>query len=197
MRAVLWRAAKRFGVVVDGIDPVGVAGEFLALVSRLPTTALESQGPTLEFKTYEIATAVVDAVMDRRSLVPTSRPRDVLYGLHSILSSSRGGNKTLLALLNSKLAMASPDLRLLLRPSPTALSVPFLPEQAQWHTSISTSFLDMIGQEEVDQDLADLSWPPLDLGNLLRSPSPMTQMLLEPHQQDQYHHQHQQSSIPG
>lgn len=47
MRAVLWRAAKRFGVVVDGIDPVGVAGEFLALVSRLPTTALESQGPTL------------------------------------------------------------------------------------------------------------------------------------------------------
>ncbi|CAI6013891.1 unnamed protein product [Clonostachys chloroleuca] len=180
MRAVLWRAAKRFGVVVDGIDPVGVAGEFLALVSRLPTTALESQGPTLEFKTYEIATAVVDAVMDRRS----------------ILSSSRGGNKTLLALLNSKLAMASPDLRLLLRPSPAALSVPFLPQQVQWDTSISTSFLDMIGQEEVDH-LADLSWPPLDLGNLLRSPSPMTQMLLEPHQQDQYHHQHQQSSIPG
>ncbi|CAH0024410.1 unnamed protein product [Clonostachys rhizophaga] len=200
MRAVLWRAAKRFGVVVDGIDPVGVAGEFLALVSRLPTTALESQGPTLEFKTYEIATAVVDAVTDRRSLVSTSRPSDVLHGLYSILSSSRGGNKTLLALLNSKLAMASPDLRLLLRPSPAALSAPFLPEQVQWDTSISTSFLDMIGQEEVDQHLADLSWPPLDLGNLLRTPSPpspMTQMLLEPHHQDQYHHQHQQSSIPG
>ncbi|CAG9996096.1 unnamed protein product [Clonostachys byssicola] len=72
MRAVLWRAAKKFGVVVDGIDPVGVACEFLALVSRLPTTALESQGPTLEFKTYEIATAVVDAVMDRPHSPPTT-----------------------------------------------------------------------------------------------------------------------------
>lgn len=47
MRAVLWRAALRFGVVVSGMNPVDVAGEFLALVRQLPTTALESQGPTL------------------------------------------------------------------------------------------------------------------------------------------------------
>lgn len=47
MRAVLWKAGRRFGVVVDGVDPVRVAGEFLALVSQLPIAALESQGPTL------------------------------------------------------------------------------------------------------------------------------------------------------
>lgn len=47
MRAVLWRAALRFGIVVPGMNPVDVASEFLALVGRLPKTALESQGPTL------------------------------------------------------------------------------------------------------------------------------------------------------
>lgn len=47
MRAVLWRAALRFGVVVPVMNPVDVAGEFLSLVAQLPMAALESQGPTL------------------------------------------------------------------------------------------------------------------------------------------------------
>lgn len=47
MRAVLWRAALRFGVVVPAMNPVDVAGEFLSLVAQLPIAALESQGPTL------------------------------------------------------------------------------------------------------------------------------------------------------
>lgn len=47
MRAVLWRAALRFGVVVPAMNPVDVAGEFLSLVAQLPMAALESQGPTL------------------------------------------------------------------------------------------------------------------------------------------------------
>jgi hypothetical protein len=47
MRAVLWRAAVRFGIVVPDNNPVDVASEFLSQVRRLPKFALESQGPTL------------------------------------------------------------------------------------------------------------------------------------------------------
>lgn len=50
MRAVLWRAALKFGVV-SVMSPVDVAGEFLSLVAQLPTAALESQGPTLVSRT--------------------------------------------------------------------------------------------------------------------------------------------------
>lgn len=47
MRAVLWRAALRFGIVAPGNNPLDVAEEFLTLVEQLPKVALESQGPTL------------------------------------------------------------------------------------------------------------------------------------------------------
>lgn len=47
MRAVLWRAALRFGIVIPSMNPVSIAKDFLSLVSQLPTTALESHGPTL------------------------------------------------------------------------------------------------------------------------------------------------------
>lgn len=54
MRAVLWRAALRFGVVVPVMNPVDVAGEFLTLVAKLPMAALESQGPTLVSTKYPL-----------------------------------------------------------------------------------------------------------------------------------------------
>jgi hypothetical protein len=47
MRAVLWRAALRFGIVTPSMNPVDIAKDFLSLVSELPKTALESHGPTL------------------------------------------------------------------------------------------------------------------------------------------------------
>ncbi|KAI6781195.1 uncharacterized protein J7T54_002551 [Emericellopsis cladophorae] len=172
MRAVLWRAALRFGVVAPGLlNPIDVASEFLGLVSALPMSALESQGPTLEFKTYEIATAVVDAVADSRLSFTFSssldRPKDVLAGLHAILSSSRGGNKTLINLLNARMAACCPDLKLFQNPSP-----PRLMGQDAW------DFLEGQGMTSGFEG-EELAWPPLDLGNLLRSPSPLTRMLLE------------------
>jgi hypothetical protein len=204
MRAVLWRAALRFGIVVPGTNPIDVAGEFLSLVSQLPTSALESQGQTLvgglldqglnastdddaqEFKTYEIATAVVDAVAEHYPVLALGRPRDVLGGLYGILASSRGGNKTLLSLLNSKLATSHPDLRILIQPSslPPADQTPAGATMSQsaetWDFAAGEG---VIGQYSEDRDLqsamADLSWPPLDLGNLLRSPSPVTRLLLD------------------
>lgn len=191
MRAVLWRAALRFGVVVPGMNPVDVAGEFLALVGQLPTSALESQGPTLEFKTYEIATAVVDAVAadhppPMAASLTLGHPKDVLAGLYNILYSSRGGNKTLLGLLNTKMATSCPDLRLLMQPSPNSTNRALLPPASmppqaedEWNWNYFTP-TGIIGPNDFDLgQMTELAWPPLDLGsNFLRSPSPLTNMLL-------------------
>lgn len=208
MRAVLWRAALRFGVVVPGMNPVDVAGEFLALVGDLPTSALESQGPTLEFKTYEIATAVVDAVASGTqpgamgATLALGHPKDVLTGLYNILSSSRGGNKTLLGLLNSKMATSCPDLRILMQPSPTATSQALVPatslaqQDDEWNWNYFTS-TGILGPESFDLgQMSELAWPPLDLGsNFLRSPSPLTNMLLvDPSHNQQNNHQIQDIS---
>lgn len=203
MRAVLWRAALRFGVVVPGMNPVDVAGEFLALVGQLPTSALESQGPTLEFKTYEIATAVVDAVAadhpgPMAATLTLGHPKDVLAGLYNMLSSSRGGNKALLSLLNTKMANSCPDLRLLIQPSPTATNQGILPATSlapqagdEWDWNYFTS-AGIIGPNDFDLgQMSELAWGPLDLGsNFLRSPSPLTNMLLvdpSQNQQNQHH----------
>ncbi|KAJ4202540.1 Voltage-gated potassium channel subunit beta-2 [Fusarium falciforme] len=47
MRAVLWRASLRFGIVIPGMNPIDIAKDFLSLVSEIPKAALESHGPTL------------------------------------------------------------------------------------------------------------------------------------------------------
>lgn len=50
MRAILWRAALRFGVsglVVGPADPVDIARDFLSLTAQVPPAALESHGATL------------------------------------------------------------------------------------------------------------------------------------------------------
>lgn len=67
MRAVLWRAALRFGIVVPDNHPVDVADEFLRLASQLPKTALESQGPTLVSPHKVVQTKAVARLMRCRS----------------------------------------------------------------------------------------------------------------------------------
>lgn len=50
MRAILWRAALRFGVsgpAVGPADPVDIARDFLSLTAQVPPAALESHGATL------------------------------------------------------------------------------------------------------------------------------------------------------
>ena len=59
MRAILWRAALRFGVAglaVGPVDPVGIAREFLSLTARVPSSALESHGTALVSRTEVIMT---------------------------------------------------------------------------------------------------------------------------------------------
>lgn len=125
----------------------------------------------------------MDAVADNYSMATLGHPKDVLLGLHGILSSSRGGNRTLLALLNSKLAAACPDLSLLAQPSTLAtneaiLSTVLAEQPEAWDYMTSALGLAAPNQYDLEQ-MSELAWPPLDLGNLLRSPSPVTRMLLD------------------
>ena len=90
--------------------PIQIASEFLDIISRLPNTALEAHGPTMEFKIYEIASAVTDVIASRMSLpknaqvVMDVRPNDILLRLQKMLAVSRGGNMNLLAALCARIA---------------------------------------------------------------------------------------------
>ncbi|KAF5254360.1 hypothetical protein FANTH_845 [Fusarium anthophilum] len=180
MRAVLWRAALRFGIVIPSMNPIHIAKDFLSLVSELPKAALESHGPTLEFKTFEIATAVIDAIASDHSIqIDQSGP--ILHQLRDILSSCRGGNRTLLSLLTIRMDAIFNSGRML---EPEGDSVTFeanLPSTFQDTAELLTAQpnLTMPTYQFMEGQASQICWPPLDLGYLVRSPSPLTRMLLE------------------
>ncbi|KAK7422924.1 Voltage-gated potassium channel subunit beta-2 [Neonectria magnoliae] len=203
MRAVLWRAALRFGIVIPAMNPVSIAKDFLALVSQLPATALESHGPTLaschihytrsntllicvqEFKTFEIATAVIDAIASNHPAAVTDQPGPILRRLRDILSSSRGGNRTLLSLLTMKMEAAS-ESGLLSEAAnedmPSNGLVFNVDQQASWQAVdvlTASTEIAMPTYQFMEEQASQISWAPLDLGYLIRSPSPLTRMLLE------------------
>lgn len=203
MRAVLWRAAIRFGATL-AVDPVRIGEEFLAFVTQLPQTAIEAHGPTIEAKTYDIATAVIDAMAGHAAINSLNRPGEVLHGLQRILSSSRGGNRALLASLCLKMSSLPPVI-------PPAMSVggcvaePASEEQALVVTSggsvvlpsawadlddvlVDVNMLRTPGTRTPDyhsleQQNQQMSWAPLDFSTpLMRTPSPLTRMFLDQYQ---------------
>lgn len=120
MQAVLWRASMRrsrstcsSGQKTSTLSqqPYCIAKEFLGIICRLPKSALEAHGPTIELKIFEIGNALMDALSSnfhvlRGSVIncsQTVRPVDMLIQLQKLLASSRGGNKTLLSLLCSRI----------------------------------------------------------------------------------------------
>lgn len=203
MRAVLWRAAVRFGVATMANSPIRIAKEFLNFMSHLPKTAIEAHGPTMEFKTYDIATAVIDAVKSNMSVNSADQVEEVLLGLQKILSSSRGGNKSLVASLYLRMSSITPspviDMessgRIEEQPedtthdpnrSPFAGSL-LLPsawaelEEILANTNIlRTSGSTTPNYHSLDQQNQQMSWPPLDFSTpLVRTPSPLTRMVFE------------------
>ncbi|KAM0477316.1 hypothetical protein ACHAP7_006440 [Fusarium lateritium] len=178
MRAVLWRAALRFGIVTPAMNPIDIAKDFLGLVSELPKTALESHGPTLEFKTFEIATAVIDAMASEQS-IPDEQSGQILHQLRDILSSCRGGNRTLLSLLTIRMDAIFNSCRLL---ESDGDAVVFEPQASYNDTAdliTAQPNLTMPTYQFMEGQASQICWPPLDLGYLVRSPSPLTRMLLE------------------
>lgn len=107
MQILIWRAMLRSGywgggnptTVVTG--PVQIAQQLLEDISQLPRTALEAHGPGLEFKIYEIASAVADSLN-----FSDPHPSDILLRLQRFLATSRGGNINLVALLAARIAQS-------------------------------------------------------------------------------------------
>ncbi|TDZ25839.1 putative sucrose utilization protein SUC1 [Colletotrichum orbiculare MAFF 240422] len=123
MQAVLWKLTMNHGrawvspsasaanqtslaTTTSLSHPIQIAKEFLRLISQLPSTAIEAHGPGIEFKIYEIASAVTDAVANNFRLPrpSTDGPRDILLQLQRVLASCRGGNKALLEMLCVRIA---------------------------------------------------------------------------------------------
>ncbi|EFQ35231.1 fungal specific transcription factor domain-containing protein [Colletotrichum graminicola] len=125
MQAVLWKVTMNHGRPWSSGDcsndnntnnnstnvtslshPIHIAKEFLQLISQLPSTAIEAHGPGIEFKIYEIASAVTDAVANNFRLPRSSTdgPRDILLQLQRVLASCRGGNKALLEMLCARIS---------------------------------------------------------------------------------------------
>ncbi|KAM0274298.1 hypothetical protein ACHAQH_007972 [Verticillium albo-atrum] len=111
MQILIWRAntsrrANAAAIAVHG--PIQIAKEFLDLAARLPSAALEAHGPGIEFKVFEIASAVADVIashLSQSSALPMDvRPSDILARLQTILASTRGGNNSLLRLLGARIA---------------------------------------------------------------------------------------------
>ena len=123
MRAVLWRISLLRNSGSDHVTslshPIQIAQEFLSVISKLPTAAIESHGPSIEFKIFEIASCVTDYAMTNNLKTWTfpQNARDILNHLHRMLTSCRGGNITLSAMLRSKIAQIQDNQPLLLQPS--------------------------------------------------------------------------------
>ncbi|OAA33215.1 Zn(2)-C6 fungal-type DNA-binding domain protein [Moelleriella libera RCEF 2490] len=181
MCAVLWRAALRFGIVIPAVNPLDIAKRFLGLVSQIPSSVLESHGPALEFKTFEIATTVVDAMQGSPHLVAATAEHEldrVLHGLRDVLSMSRGGNEKLLSLLNLKMS-ATATTSLVRQPSPPAIerslfddALLAIEDRSSWIYGdyFSQLQLDVPAAEQADSAVRSPTFP--------RSPSPLTQLLL-------------------
>ncbi|PMD47997.1 hypothetical protein L207DRAFT_415564 [Hyaloscypha variabilis F] len=122
MRAVLWRISRLQNSDSEHVTslshPIQIAQEFLAVISKLPTAAIESHGPSIEFKVFEIASAVTDALTTNLwAWTFPNNARNILDQLHRILTSSRGGNKPLSTMLRIKIAQIQDKEPLLLEPS--------------------------------------------------------------------------------
>lgn len=176
MQVLIWRATlggwrdntHSSSAVVTA--PVHIAQEFLDFISQLPSTALEAHGPAIEFKVYEIASAVADSVLGRlgssvqnAGSVANPRPGDILVKLQRILATTRGGNSNLLNLLAGRIAQMKgptyPSLSFVpnLNPTPQITEIEVLPD-------------DLAGELEWAIDTGQ-NTNPRETGQLLEPPS--------------------------
>jgi hypothetical protein len=184
-------------------SPIRIAKEFLHFMSQLPKAAIEAHGPTMEFKTYDIATAVIDAVTSNISVNPSDHPEEILQGLQRMLSTSRGGNKGLLASLYFKMAAIIPSPQPPIgrnsRVEEVDNDVEQNPAQSPYSGSVAlpsawADLEDILANSNIprssgpstpnyhslEQQNQQMSWPPLDFGTpLIRTPSPLTRMIFD------------------
>lgn len=88
--------------------PISLAKDLLANISTMSIDTLEAHGPGMELKLFEVTNSVADIItLDPAQTQHSSLllgPQDILVHLTSIIGTFRGGNKTLLPLLQSRLS---------------------------------------------------------------------------------------------
>ncbi|KAF4454290.1 hypothetical protein F53441_3164 [Fusarium austroafricanum] len=122
LRVVLWKAAiPHIDANTDPNDqslsvsfPMSVARDLLAKLTTLSSCALETHGPGMMSKLFEVANSVADVIICAPDLADVDSahvgPRDVLCALSSLIASLRTtGNPALLTLLREKMMACALD----------------------------------------------------------------------------------------
>ncbi|GKU22734.1 sucrose utilization protein suc1 [Fusarium langsethiae] len=122
LRVVLWKAAIPYAHVnTDPCDqnlsvsyPASVAHDLLSKLTTLSSFALETHGPGMMSKLFEVANSVADVLICAPDLANVGSvyvgPRDILAALSSLIASLRtAGDPVLLTLLREKMVACALD----------------------------------------------------------------------------------------
>ncbi|CEI62268.1 unnamed protein product [Fusarium venenatum] len=122
LRVVLWKAAIPYvDANTDPYDqslsvsfPTSVAHDLLSKLTTLSSFALETHGPGMMSKLFEVANSVADVLICAPTLANVGSvhvgPRDILAALSSLITSLRTtGNPALLTLLREKMVACALD----------------------------------------------------------------------------------------
>lgn len=116
LRLMFWKLAiNKVVMTANSTDdirsvffPISLAKDLLSDISTMAIDTLEAHGPGMELKLFEVTNSVADIITLNPAQSQHSSlqlgPRDVLVHLTSIIGRFRGGNKTLLPLLQSRLS---------------------------------------------------------------------------------------------
>jgi len=87
--------------------PAKVAQNVLSNLSSLSRQSVEAHGPGMESKLFDVANSLADVMMIMPSLNHESRfdvgPRDLIHSLAQVLGNFRGGNPSVINILQEKL----------------------------------------------------------------------------------------------
>ncbi|CZS97741.1 uncharacterized protein RAG0_06677 [Rhynchosporium agropyri] len=119
MCLLVWRISTRCGVEMQSseslpfssdIYPIHVAKELLAVMTHLPTAAIETLGSSMAFKIHDIASSVLDTISNcagarSSGIVPNQvTPRQIIDQLLGSMSSCHGGNDMLIEKFRNRLS---------------------------------------------------------------------------------------------
>jgi hypothetical protein len=116
LRLMFWKLAiNKVVMTANSTDdirsvffPISLAKDLLSNISTMSIDTLEAHGPGMEIKLFEVTNSVADIITLNPHQSQTSTlqlgPQDLLVHLTNIIGKFRGGNKTLLPLLQSRLS---------------------------------------------------------------------------------------------
>lgn len=116
LRLMFWKMAiNKVAMTANSTDdirsvffPISLAKDLLSDISTMSIDTLEAHGPGMELKLFEVTNSVADIITLNPARMQHSSlqlgPQDILVHLTNIIGRFRGGNKTLVPLLQSRLS---------------------------------------------------------------------------------------------